>query len=220
MRSFFRVVENILWPRCFKCLCCDALSEGAFLCPSCRNGLMAMRLSEMEAAEGNIHSAYQYDGIAKQLVLLLKLECVADAAKMLSEEMAIQAGKMELPPETILTWVTMPERRRRDRGIDHGQLLCEAVADRIGLPMKQLLQRRGNIHTQRGLNYQERMNNLNDSLICDKEIHTPVLLIDDVMTTGATASACTQALMKAGAPCVYVLTATRVKRRIYQNTEM
>lgn len=210
MKRILHLLEDMLWPRQLKCLCCDALSEGDFLCPSCRKGLQVMRLSPGASANGSISSAYQYDGVAKQLVLLLKMSCVEDAAHALAEGMAEEVRLMKLPSETILTWVTMPEIRKRERGIDHGRLLCEALALKTGMPVEQLLVRSGRIHTQRGLNYEERMQNLSGSISCPDRIVTPVLLVDDVLTTGATASTCAQVLMQSGAPQVYVLTATRV----------
>ena len=117
---------------------------------------------------------------------------------------------MKLPPDVVLTWVSMPKRRYLERGIDHGRLLCEAVGRRLNLPVQPLLERTGKLHTQRGLTREERLRNLSGSMICNEEIKGPVLLIDDVLTTGATASACAETLMRAGAPAVYVLTATRV----------
>jgi len=117
-----------------------------------------------------------------------------------------------------LTWVTMPLLRRKKRGDDHGRELCEAVARHARLPAQQLLVRAGNGHTQRGLNREKRLQNLTKSIRCNRTIDVPVVIIDDVLTTGATVSACTEALRNAGATQVYALTASRVvlKRRYFQ----
>lgn len=210
MIRFVRWLEDILWPRGFKCLCCDHLSEGEPLCPDCTKALKALRISSAAAQKRNVRSVYRYDGVAKQLVLQLKYECAADAAAVLAEGMAEAAREMSLPPDTVLTWVTMPEMRRKKRGIDHGRTLCEAVSARTGLPVRQLMQRKGRIHTQRGLNRTGRLKNLTGSFVCSEALHSPVLLIDDVMTTGATSMLCTSVLLAAGAAQVHVLTATRV----------
>ena len=76
--------------------------------------------------------------------------------------------------------------------------------------MKQLLIRSSNRHTQRGLNREARLKNISNSICSTEAINMPVLLIDDVLTTGATVSACTNALLAAGAPNVFALTATKV----------
>lgn len=204
-----RWLEEVLWPHGLACICCGVLSEGELLCPSCRKALRAMRLGPEDAGEENIRSVYRYDGTAKQLVLLLKEQCLEDAAEVLAAEMAAMLNTMALPQDMILTWVTMPERRRKGRGIDHGRVLCEAVAEKTGRPVRQLLSREGKIHTQRGLDRVARLQNLANTIRCNMHIEAPVLVIDDVLTTGATVSACAEALRAAGAPQVYALTATR-----------
>lgn len=203
-------LEDIIWPRGLGCLCCDDRSDGELLCPTCRKALATIRISEDEGQSETIRSVYQYDGVARQLVILLKDHCVEDAAQVLAKDMAEAARNMNLPENTVLTWVTMPEVRKKVRGIDHGKTLCEAVAGQIGHPARQLLIRTKNSHTQRGLNREARLSNIASSIRCDEKINTPVLLIDDVLTTGATISACAEALRQAGAPQVYALTATRV----------
>lgn len=204
------ILAEVLWPRGMVCLCCSELSEGELLCPVCAEGLKAMRFAPHERSHGMAQSVYRYDGIAKKLVILLKSECAADAAIALAEDMAAALRDMELPPDTVMTWVSMPEIRRRKRGIDHGRKLCEAVAESAGLEVRQLLDRTRNVHTQRGLNREARLKNLAGTFACRESIGYPVLLIDDVMTTGATAEQCAAVLREAGATQVYVLTATRV----------
>lgn len=211
MMPLLRNLGDVLWPRGMKCICCHEYAQESLLCPACRKDLDAMRLAAKQAGSDQIRSVYRYDGAAKQLVLALKLENVADAALPPAEAMAEAVLEMHLPPDTVLTWVTMPEIRRRKRGIDHGRRLCEAVAARTGMPAQRLLSRTGRFHTQRGLTREERLRNLTGTVVCDQAVTTPVLLIDDVLTTGATISVCAEVLLKAGAPAVYALTATKVK---------
>lgn len=206
----FQALEEMLWPRCLKCLCCDELSEGTLLCEACQRELHGERLPQHEWGAVNVRSTFRYEGRAKQLVLALKLECVADAAQALAKDMAASAEAWNLPADTVLTWVTMPPRRFRQRGIDHGRELCLAVAKRLNLPARQLMIRTKRIHTQRGLSHEKRLQNLTGTMACPEHIDTPVLLIDDVLTTGATVAACAAALRNAGAPNVYALTATKV----------
>lgn len=211
-------LEEALWPRGHGCLCCSYLSQGEMLCPSCRKALDAMRLAPDAQGDDAVRSVYQYEGIVRQLVHQLKLDCQVDAGEVLAEEMAVVLADMHLPPNTVLTWVTMPEVRRRKRGIDHGRELCEAVSRRTGIPARQMLARVGSIHTQRGLNREKRLMNIARSIRCGERISHPVVIIDDVLTTGATVTACAEALHKAGAPQVHALTASRVvlKRRYFQ----
>lgn len=210
MKRLGEFLADFFWPQGFQCLCCDALSEGEFLCGNCQKALQALKLGEAYSGDDRIRSVFRYDGVAKRFVLLLKEHCVEAAAEVLADDMADAASDMKLPPDVVLTWVSMPKRRYLVRGIDHGRVLCEAVGRRLNLPVQPLLERTGKLHTQRGLTREERLRNLSGSMTCNVEIKGPVLLIDDVLTTGATASACAETLMRAGATAVYVLTATRV----------
>lgn len=205
--KFMHLLEDIFWPQGTACLCCDELIEGGILCPDCEAALAAMRMKPHE--QGSVRSAFHYDGLAKRLVIMLKLECAAAAADVLAEAMAEEISSMNLPENAVLTWVTMPRRRFRERGIDHGKTLCEAVARLCGLEVRQLLERQGRFRTQRGLRQEARLKNLNGTVVCKEKVDVPVLLIDDVTTTGATVSVCAEALLAAGAPRVEALTATR-----------
>lgn len=207
--KWLSVLADVFWPRGVKCLCCDTLSNGEALCPTCRKALHVMRLASDDAGDDRVRNVFRHDGVAKALVLRLKFDCLSDAAAVLAQDMVEEMRRMNLPSDVVLTWVTMPDRRRRERGIDHGRMLCEEVGRLSGLPVRQLLRRTGRIHTQRGLGREARLRNLSGTFECKERLSTPVLLIDDVMTTGATVSACAEVLMAAGAPCVYALTATR-----------
>lgn len=209
MKHLTDLLADLLAPRGLKCLCCDTESEGEYLCTDCRKALLSLRLSPEETQRGDLYCAYRYDGAAKQLVVSLKEDCLADAAQVLADGMYEVLRTANLPEDTILTWVTMPRKRRIQRGIDHGYVLCTALGERCGFPVRQLLQRKGKVHTQRGLSREKRLRNLEGTFFCDVPLNGPVLLVDDVMTTGSTASTCAEALMKAGATHVYVITATK-----------
>lgn len=169
-----------------------------------------MELPLQDDGEGSIRSAYRYEGVAKELVLRLKEEGLSDAATVLAKRMAEAIREMHITDGAVLTWVTMPKLRLRKRWIDHGRQLCEEVARQTGMPTRQLLNRRGNLHTQRGLGREARLRNLTGSFVCNESVTMPVVLVDDVLTTGATVTAVSEALMAAGAPCVYAVTATKV----------
>ena len=104
----------------------------------------------------------------------------------------------------------MPRRRKLVRGIDHGQRLAEEVAKRLGLRAECLLRRVKRVHTQRGLNAQQRQENRRGVFSAVRPIASAVIIVDAVLTTGATMRACSEALTAAGANSVFVVTATRV----------
>ena len=109
---------------------------------------------------------------------------------------------------TVVTWV--PGRRPdiRRRGFDHAELLARSVARRLGLAATPLLQRTSARPDQTRLGAAERRVNLAGAFRARPWGH-PVVVVDDLVTTGATAAACAAALAEGGAPEVEVLAACR-----------
>ena len=180
LRRADRWLLDVFYPERAACLACGRPSHGAGLCPGCAAALDALRLDgERELWLG---AAYRYQGVARKLVHRLKYDCVEDAARLLASAMAENARAMKLPGDTVVTWVSMPEKRRRMRGIDHGRLLAENVAGALGLPCRALLERpgRGLGRTQRGLGRMARQRNLQGAFRCAGDIPSHVLLVDDV----------------------------------------
>ena len=150
-----------------------------------------------------------HTGLARRLILRLKFGANACIAEELAEIVTPLPEGLSFPPDTIVTWVPMPRLRRRERCVDHGRLLAEATARRLRLLCRPLLIRRGeHAHTQRGLSGARRRRNLAHAYAPLRPIDFPVLLVDDVLTTGTTARRCIAALREAGARQITVLTFT------------
>jgi predicted amidophosphoribosyltransferase len=92
--------------------------------------------------------------------------------------------------------------------------LGRIFARRRGIPVLRLLRRGASTRAQAGLSNSQRRENVAGAFVARRRVAgMRILLIDDVMTTGATASACARALKKAGARSVSVLALARVDRR-------
>lgn len=204
--GWLRSLRRVIWPEGVVCLLCDELAENGYLCVECADALCLQR---MKGQSGTVRCAYRYGGTAKKLVTALKFDSVADAAIVLGEAMAEEARQMHLPPDTLVTWVTMDKRRRLVRGMDHGQRLAQAIADRLGLEARDLLERTRRVRTQLGLSGQARRSNLKGVFICRESLTGPVLIVDDVLTTGATIRECAGALRQGGATEIFAVTATK-----------
>ena len=128
--------------------------------------------------------------------------------------MAEAAAQLKLRPDTLVTWVAMPRDRLRERGIDHARVLAEGVAGALGLRAAPTLERVRHhaSRPQHQLSAELREQNVRRDFRARGPLHGPVLLIDDVLTTGATARACTECLLRAGATRVDVLTALGSRR--------
>ena len=112
-------------------------------------------------------------------------------------------------PRLVVTWAPTTDRRRRHRGFDHAELLARAVARRRQLPVARLLRRLPGA-AQDGRTAAERATN--PAFASRRPCAHPVLVIDDVATTGATLSAAARALLAAGVPSVHGLVVARAPR--------
>lgn len=209
-------LRELLFPAGAACLICSRPSDGEMLCSACRDALADGRLGEEPRQDlfiDELVSVWSYRDEAKRLVHLLKFDAVSDAAVPLAEGMAEAARQMALPQRVLVTSVPMPVGRRRARGIDHGMTLAMGVAIALGAPYRPLMRRSGSAGTQRGLSREKRLTNLQGAFRCEQLCGEDILLVDDVLTTGATAQLCAQTLREAGAGSVRVVTATRAEKR-------
>jgi ComF family protein len=106
--------------------------------------------------------------------------------------------------------------RKWNRGFNQAELLARVVARRTGIPVARSLKRGRSTLSQAGLTLSQRRDNLTGVFRVTARNRIEgrrVLLVDDVFTTGATASACAAALKRAGARSVVLLTLARVDRR-------
>jgi ComF family protein len=164
-----------------------------------------------------------YDGALRDLVHLLKFDQVRPAAKPLGRLLAIVATKLEPSlPAGLIAVVPVPlfARKETQRGFNQADLIARAALKQVGssVPGKRFelldhtLVRTRNTGSQIGLTRHQRRENLrgafkvaNPTRVCGRNI----LLVDDVYTTGATASECTRVLLRAGAARVWVATVGR-----------
>ncbi len=211
VRRSIRAMERMIWPKAVQCLLCDELCTGEWLCRRCSEKLSSLRL---EGEEGSFRSAYAYQDEARSLVLTLKHGAVRDAASALAPAMAEVAKNMSLPSETVVTWVAMPQDRFLTRGMDHGRRLAREVAELIDLPARNLLVRVKSTRTQQGLDASSRRENLIGAFACRRTLRQPVLIVDDVKTTGATLEECSRALIDSGVPEVYAVTAAKTMTQL------
>jgi predicted amidophosphoribosyltransferase len=108
-----------------------------------------------------------------------------------------------------LTWVPLGRRRRRSRGFDQAEVLARAVAMRTGWPARRLLRRVRETSPQARRSGQARRTALQGAFVACARPPPFVVLVDDVLTTGATAAECAEVLQAAGVRRVGLLTLAR-----------
>ncbi|MES1262566.1 MAG: phosphoribosyltransferase family protein, partial [Acidobacteriota bacterium] len=107
-------------------------------------------------------------------------------------------------------------RKQWERGYNQAELLARHVAKRRGVPLVKALRRKRPTAVQASLAVAGRRKNVAGAFLMRPQARLAgqrVLLIDDVMTTGATAGACAVALKRGGAKSVSLLTLARADRR-------
>jgi ComF family protein len=133
------------------------------------------------------------------------------AAVQLPDDVAGEAGLVVPVPTSPL--------RLRERGYNQAELLARAVAARSGRTLMTALRRGSSVSSQTTLQPAARLANVAGAF-SPVEGHMPdiagehLLLVDDVLTTGATVATCSEALVTAGARCVSVLTFARAMGKL------
>lgn len=156
-------------------------------------------------------SPYRYEGVLEEAIRLFKYRRKDALATPLAELMLAWAG--HLPPIDLVIPVPLHPARLRTREFNQSLLLADRIARRLGLPLSfERLERIRETRPQTELDRADRAQNVRRAFaVRDSEglKSCRVLLIDDVLTTGATVNDCARALRRAGAASVTVLTLAR-----------
>jgi ComF family protein len=184
--------------------------DGLRRCPVCRR---AERPFARALAYGS------YDGGLRELVHLLKYNGVRPAANVLGRILAeVIAGLEPVFEQVPVVVIPVPlfKARRRHRGFNQAELIARAAIKVYPVRSLQLaldiLQRKRDTHSQIGLTNHQRRENLRGAFAVTRAAEVTgreVLLVDDVYTTGTTASECARVLRRAGAAKVWVATVAR-----------
>lgn len=156
---------------------------------------------------GRALAAWRYLGAPRSLVLGLKLRGLRSCSARLERGLRRAIFAHGILGDAV-TWVPARPRDIRRRGFDHAEVLARGLAALVGLQPLPLLRRAGGSRDQAGLSRSERMANLTaafDATVCSGRL----ILVDDLITTGATARTCATALREAGAGAVEVVAACR-----------
>lgn len=231
-------LDAVLPPRCLSCGTVVG-SEGA-LCPPCWGRLafitapycaccglpfafevaadaLCGECLRAEPQFSRARAALHYDDASRPLVLAFKHGDGTHAAPALGRWMAQAAGEL-MGGADLLVPVPLHRWRLFRRRYNQAALLARALADHSGTPAAgTLLLRRRRTPSQGGLSRGGRIANVRGAFAVaekgrDRLRDRNVLLVDDVMTTGATAGECARILRRAGAARVDVVTLARVVR--------
>ena len=210
---------EVLMP--MRCVSCDR--EGPYVCASCEPSLPRLRgdrcrscatpgprglcetCAVYKPAYDRIISRYLMDGAVRAAVHDLKYRNLRAAAPELGRLMAASVRESRIAGDVVMP-VPIHRKRERQRGYNQSQHLASALANELGLTVDtKLLQKVRDTEPQVTMpNDDDRRSNLDGAFRCEGKLAGDcVLLVDDVVTTGSTVSACAEVLKSAGASAVY-----------------
>lgn len=230
-----RQLRWVLYPR--RCPFCDRVLGNQPACPDCADGLAELRRAPSMRLRGSEHylgrldgaaAPYRYTGLVRRAVLQAKYQGAPWAAVELGVEMArllfgseIRMCGSEPLPEPVpgldrgYDCILPVPASSKKRGYNVPERMAQPLARAVGVPVvTDALTRARSTRRQEGLSLDERLANVAGAFWVARPEAVEgkrILLVDDVLTTGATASACAQALLDAGAQSVFAVALATVE---------
>lgn len=196
-------MEQVVGPICSSCgRVLESGGPGETSCRECREAPSPLR---------QMRAALRYQEPTSSLIHRFKYEGCFALAGPLAHRLIVAWPVWEQPPDLIIPIPLHPRRRRR-RGYNQSELLAGPLAHALGLPLNPRgLQRVRHTAPQVGLGPAERDENVRGAFAADESAAgRRVLLVDDVLTTGATMRAAAEALLAAGVVSVSAYCLARV----------
>lgn len=222
LRSARDGLPDLIWPR----MCAGCRERGAWVCDDCqremplarepwcvRCGGRACDCASLPSVIALARSVGPHAGWLAASIHGLKYGGESSRARHLGEAMApILAGVMAEEPHALIVPVPLHRKRERQRGYNQSALIARAAVGAWHGNLTPSAVRRVRATAQQvGLSSEERAVNVVGAFGADIDLVAgrPVVLIDDVMTTGSTVAACATVLLDAGAAAVAVVTLSR-----------
>jgi ComF family protein len=187
--------------------------RGEPVCAECRRLLPRLAPEPVVIAGVRVWAPAAYEGPARDLVRALKFRGATRVAGFMAAQVVANA------PHGLLTGALVPvplhPKRVRSRGFNQAAVLASAIGARAGLRVERCLARAGAAHTQVGRAWAERRRGLAGEIGSVEGVRVPAraVLVDDVVTTGATLRAAAAALAAAGCREVAAVTFARTRGR-------
>lgn len=239
MNGFFKTVFSLIFPpRCAACreilpyysdaLLCDSCAEkwneeAEAVCTLCRKKISACRCNHARCKESVDMlvsvSAYTSSGsVTDLMVLSAKDRCDKKLFEFMAGKMVSAAyGALPSLGDLTVTFVPRSRSRKAEVGHDQSEILARLVAQKLDLPFAPMFKKKGS-KQQKKLTFSERDKNAKSSYTLLDNVKEyvsgkSVLLCDDVVTTGASVSACARLLRSAGASKIYVLSFAKTPKK-------
>lgn len=208
MKGAFRsAVLDLFYPP--KCLICHRIMDSSrqTVCSACMD-----RLPEHDGADPQVRFAercvatFFYEGDLRESFHRFKFGGLRAYATQYGRWMAVTVRDKLAGEFDLITWAPVSDKRRKQRGYDQSELLARTVAKELGMQPVRLLRKcrhtRPNSELGDASGRSANVAGVYEPLTPERFAGRRVLVIDDIVTTGATLSECSRVLLTAGAMSV------------------
>jgi len=192
-----------------KCVLCGQIlkKEEMDLCRTCRVDAPDCPISKIKYPFLDKWTAlWYYEGTVRRSLLRYKFYGRRGYADPYGRMLAMKLLREDRADADLVTWIPISEKRKRKRGFDQVELLAETVSAELQIPVMPLLWKRRDNPPQSGIagQAQRRANVLGayEAINLQEISGKRILLLDDILTTGATAGEAARVLLTAGAKSV------------------
>jgi competence protein ComFC len=193
MKKILNNLLDYIWPQF--CLGCNG--EGSLCCGFCLNDILLEDLENINWSDKNnlyFNACYNccnyQDKLVQKLIKNYKYNYIENLANLLTDILERQARRLNLDKNTIVVNAPLHKNKKRQRGFDQTEILAKKLAKRLDLDYSPLLVRTKNNPAQAKLDKTARQKNVENIFSINKKFipnkKSTILLIDDVVTTGAT----------------------------------
>lgn len=189
------------------CAVCGSEVESGVFCPKCRSAnLLLEPMPGLKHLDGAL-MGYKYDGSLKDMLHKLKFEGESKFLRPLAEEAVFLAQAYRESGFDMVVSVPTDAARRKQRGFDIPESIFSQALAVKGAWQPQVLARIRATAPQYGLAPDKRRSNVRGCFAVQGDVRgAKILLVDDILTTGATLDEAAKTLKQAGAKSVYALT--------------
>ena len=209
------LITHLLYP--WKCVFCESVLKDTDICRECEEKLPYTvgdsAAQKFPFIDKCVSPLYYKDKVRASVHRYIFGGCSAYSRRYAALMSDCVENNLDCRSIDVISWIPLSKKRLRQRGYDQARLLAEEIAAKTGLPCRQLLQKVKNNSAQSlTRDAKQRRENVAGVYALDDGADVSglrILLVDDVVTTGATMSEAARILRKAGAKSVFGVTLAR-----------
>ncbi|MDP2812276.1 MAG: phosphoribosyltransferase family protein [bacterium] len=210
LKKFLNYLLDFVFPK----FCLGCQQEGSFCCQKCLDELQILppEPNPWPEQKNSFEACYvclnYQNKLIEKIIKNYKYKYLENLSDYLVEILAKQFNNLNLKDELIITNVPLNKAKKKQRGFDQTEILAKKLAIKLNYQYQPLLIRHKKTKTQAKLSKIAREENLKNAfspINPSLKINSPVLLIDDIATTGATLNSATKIIKELGAEKVICL---------------